>query len=342
VLGQAHTAPRRALLLVLGVIVMLVTPALVGANPARHAAQLRATNAELARHARSAVLEVYALDHRLASAHVQLLSLEQQTQSLREQRALLTKQIGIAQRGSKLTEARLGTRLRALYEEGNVEPLEILFGSASLDDAMTNLDGLSRLSGDAEDVLRELKAVRSKLAEASRQLSSRERALAAAIRAAEATRAALARAKAAKASYVAKLATRRRLNDRQIDKLLKQARAAQMRSVRSSAETASTISDVAASLPSRASAQSGHTIAVTATGYSLGGNTSSGLPVGWGVAAVDPAVIPLGTHMDVPGYGEAVAADTGGSVVGSSIDLWFPTVAQANAWGRRTVTIVLQ
>ena len=52
-------------------------------------------------------------------------------------------------------------------------------------------------------------------------------------------------------------------------------------------------------------------------------------------------MIPLGTHMTIPGYGEAVAADTGGSVVGATIDLWFPSTAQANAWGRRTVTIIL-
>ncbi len=43
--------------------------------------------------------------------------------------------------------------------------------------------------------------------------------------------------------------------------------------------------------------------------------------------------------MTIPGYGEAVAADTGGAVIGATIDLWFPTLAQANAWGRRTVTI---
>jgi 3D (Asp-Asp-Asp) domain-containing protein len=81
---------------------------------------------------------------------------------------------------------------------------------------------------------------------------------------------------------------------------------------------------------------------VSATGYSLGGRTATGLPVGWGVAAVDPSVIPLGTHMSVPGYGEAVAADVGGGVSGATVDLWFPTLAQANAWGRRTVTIVLR
>ena len=80
---------------------------------------------------------------------------------------------------------------------------------------------------------------------------------------------------------------------------------------------------------------------MSATGYALQGHTASGLPVGWGVVAVDPSVIPLGTHMTIPGYGEAVAADRAGRSCGATIDLWFPTVAQANAWGRRTVTIVL-
>jgi 3D (Asp-Asp-Asp) domain-containing protein len=85
----------------------------------------------------------------------------------------------------------------------------------------------------------------------------------------------------------------------------------------------------------------GRSITVSATGYALPGRTATGLPVGWGVVAVDPSVIPLGTHMTIPGYGDAVAADTGGAVIGSTIDLWFPSVAQANAWGRRTVTITL-
>jgi 3D (Asp-Asp-Asp) domain-containing protein len=96
-----------------------------------------------------------------------------------------------------------------------------------------------------------------------------------------------------------------------------------------------------ASIAPAVSAASGRTITVSATGYALPGRTSTGLPVGWGVVAVDPSVIPLGTHMTVPGYGEAVAADTGGAVTGSTIDLWFPTIAQANAWGRRVVTITL-
>ena len=83
------------------------------------------------------------------------------------------------------------------------------------------------------------------------------------------------------------------------------------------------------------------TLTVTATGYSLPGQTATGLPVGFGVVAVDPAVIPLGTRLTIPGYGEGVAADTGTAVQGTTIDLWFPTLADAMAWGRRTVTVTL-
>ena len=80
---------------------------------------------------------------------------------------------------------------------------------------------------------------------------------------------------------------------------------------------------------------------VSATGYCLRGTTSTGVPVGWGVIAVDPKVIPLGTRMFVPGYGEGVAADTGPAVQGNTIDLWFSSCAQAMEWGRRTVTITI-
>ena len=80
---------------------------------------------------------------------------------------------------------------------------------------------------------------------------------------------------------------------------------------------------------------------VVATGYALRGRTATGAPAGWGVVAVDPSVIPLGTSMTIPGYGSGVAADTGGGVRGAMIDLWFPSTAQAAAWGRRTVTITL-
>lgn len=53
------------------------------------------------------------------------------------------------------------------------------------------------------------------------------------------------------------------------------------------------------------------------------GITRSGLPLVKGLIAVDPRYIPLGTRLYVPGYGFAVAADTGGGVKGRFIDLGY-------------------
>lgn len=54
------------------------------------------------------------------------------------------------------------------------------------------------------------------------------------------------------------------------------------------------------------------------------GHTATGAIVTYGIVAVDPNVIPLGTRMFIPGYGYAVAADTGGAVKGYIIDLGYP------------------
>ena len=56
---------------------------------------------------------------------------------------------------------------------------------------------------------------------------------------------------------------------------------------------------------------------------------------------VDPAVVPLGTRLTIPGYGDAVASDTGGAIRGTRIDVWLPTVERARSWGTRTVTVTI-
>jgi len=90
------------------------------------------------------------------------------------------------------------------------------------------------------------------------------------------------------------------------------------------------------------SASSGeYSLSVVATGYALPGTTATGRPAGWGAVAVDPSVIPLGSRLGIPGYGLGVAADTGGAIQGARIDLWFPNVEQAGAWGSRVVTITV-
>ena len=70
------------------------------------------------------------------------------------------------------------------------------------------------------------------------------------------------------------------------------------------------------------------TVTVWATWYTAAsaggsGTTATGTTVQKGTVAVDPSVIPLGTRMYIPGYGDGVAEDTGGAIVGNIIDLGY-------------------
>jgi len=79
--------------------------------------------------------------------------------------------------------------------------------------------------------------------------------------------------------------------------------------------------------------------AYTADCAGCGGMTAIGKRAGHGIVAVDPRVIPLGTRLYIPGYGLAVAGDTGGDIVGRRIDLGFDSVRGALLFGRRDITV---
>ena len=86
---------------------------------------------------------------------------------------------------------------------------------------------------------------------------------------------------------------------------------------------------------------------VNATAYSADdpGNsayTALGTHVRHGIIAVDPDIIPLGTHVYIPGYGDAVAEDVGGAIHGHRIDVAFDTRAEALAFGRQDIEIYIR
>ncbi len=56
-------------------------------------------------------------------------------------------------------------------------------------------------------------------------------------------------------------------------------------------------------------------------GGSGSGRTATGIKAGYGVVAVDPKFIKLGSRLFIEGYGYAVAGDTGGAIKGNRIDL---------------------
>lgn len=69
------------------------------------------------------------------------------------------------------------------------------------------------------------------------------------------------------------------------------------------------------------------------------GITATGTQAGYGTVAVDPNVIPLGSKVYVPGYGIAIAADTGGAIKGNRVDVCYETKAEALEWGVKSLPI---
>lgn len=75
------------------------------------------------------------------------------------------------------------------------------------------------------------------------------------------------------------------------------------------------------------------------------GRTSTGMPLVYGVIAVDPKVIPYGTKMYIESvdgqykYGYAIAGDCGGAIKGNKVDLFFESRSTCYQFGRRDVVI---
>ncbi|MBM3706395.1 MAG: hypothetical protein FJW66_07720, partial [Actinobacteria bacterium] len=89
-------------------------------------------------------------------------------------------------------------------------------------------------------------------------------------------------------------------------------------------------------------------VTMVATAYYAGGGglngngiTATGLRARKGIVAVDPRTIRLGTRVFIEGYGEAIAADTGGWIKGNRIDLCFDSLEECYRYGRRKIYVYL-
>jgi 3D (Asp-Asp-Asp) domain-containing protein len=93
----------------------------------------------------------------------------------------------------------------------------------------------------------------------------------------------------------------------------------------------------------RGGTREGKSFLCLVTGYAIQGRTATGAITEWGIVAVDPSVIPLGSKVLIDGFEQPfLAADTGGGVKGAFVDIWFPSYAEARTFGMqsRRVTVV--
>jgi 3D (Asp-Asp-Asp) domain-containing protein/peptidoglycan hydrolase CwlO-like protein len=312
-------------------------------DPASQAEVLRAHNTSLAAKSHQVLLRLYSLQTRLAQSERRVDALQQESARLEREEESARLQLAVARDNMASAHSQLGERLRQLYIEGDVDPLAVLLGAESLDDALSALDGLNRLAEQDQRIIEQLTKARSELRLALARLAERRAQLRAALGQAKDAHAHLLRVHAQQSSYLASLSRQQDLNGAQIAKLSAQAAESeqQTENLGSGGGTGSGGDTAPAPAPPPPPPASGSKVTVSSTGYCLKGTTATGIPVGWGVVAVDPAFIPLGTRMFIPSYGEGVAADTGSAVRGATIDVWFPKCTQAEGWGRRTVTITL-
>ena len=300
---------------------------------------LRSASDTLEGRATAATLELYSLEAELGRARTELAGIQSRRAALAREQASARTQLTVAKQAVLRSQTQLADLVRALYQGDGNDPLAVVLGAGSLEQALAGLDSISRAAGQNNRIVEQARVARTRLAGLATRLAEREGELSRLAEAAAVRTESLAAAASGRRQLVRSLRRQQGLNAARIASIEADARAAEERTpVLAAAAPQAAPSEVARPL---AAVPGARTLTVSSTGYSIRGRTATGIPTGPGVVAVDPSVIPLGTRLTIPGYGVGIAADTGGAVQGNTIDVWFPTQARAFQWGRRTVTITL-
>jgi 3D (Asp-Asp-Asp) domain-containing protein len=91
-------------------------------------------------------------------------------------------------------------------------------------------------------------------------------------------------------------------------------------------------------------------VQATVTGYAngadggaVGSMTATGVRTHWGTVAADWRLYPPGTRMQIEGFPDDIftVEDTGGGVRGNIVDIWFPELATAAAFGTKSLRVTV-
>jgi 3D (Asp-Asp-Asp) domain-containing protein len=300
----------------------------------------------LSAHARQVLYSLYADDTAIARERAASGRASADVAAIDGRLKVARSEAGFARRALHTARSNLASRLDAWYRQGSPpDAVEIFLGASSLSKALDEVQLWHSATHLDRSVITQTSIAGVRYARASRGLASL-RATAVARRAAlDAQVRSLEQARASKASLLASLRRQAHAAERQrIVVLARRATRAARRSQAISPKPPATgdptpVVQLDPAPVATSPVHPGGTLTVSSTAYALPGHTASGLPVGPGICAVDPSVIPLGTRFSVPGYGPCVAADTGGAIIGDRIDVWLPTESETTSWGRRDVTI---
>ncbi len=226
-------------------------------------------------------------------------------------------------------------RLKNIYKYGQTNVFEVIFSAKNLNDLVNRISYLNKIAKLDKKILIQNEKKKLELEQIQKELKNKQDELQSTKDYYQDSKDNFLAKKGEKNNFLAKLRQDKSKSQEIIDNLEAQAAAVQNRMARLQTPSRGGISGVPTG-----------SLRMLATGYcpdcgNGNGRTASGLKAGYGIAAVDPAVIPLGTKLSISGYGKAIAADTGGAIKGNRIDLCFNTHAEANAFGKKWVIVTI-
>lgn len=322
-----------SLLLSLGFI------ASASATPAGELGELEAQSQELQSSYDTALVDLVAADSAVSNKSTEIAAATQQRDEV--QATLDSQRQNLAQLQAQMQDRQriLEKRLLSTYKSDDSGFIEVMMGSDDFSDFLNRIDMVNAIADDDRELIESMRASKQAVEDEIANLEQTEAELASLVDSLNAAQQELLAAQAEQQSVLTAIQSQRDLTAEQLSQVQAQAASieANMSSIQSQVPAAGGGDDGGSYSPP---AGGGSTITVTATAYCLGGTTATGMPVGRGVIAVDPSVIPLGSRVHVSGYGDAIAADTGGAIYGNKIDVWLPC-GDAHAWGVRTVTVTI-
>ena len=145
---KAHSTSDAARLAAVftGLLLLASVPVALAAGatgPQSAGAGLQARSGSLEARAAAATLELYSLESQLGRARTDLAEIDARRAALARERASAQTQLTVARQALLASQSELSNLARTLYQQSGSDPLAVVLGAKSLDEAIAGLDGIA-------------------------------------------------------------------------------------------------------------------------------------------------------------------------------------------------------